>query len=499
MRINALIRLLVFTGLLLGLVGAPPAIQAQEVTTSAAAEALGIAAGVHLRPSVTYGSDLHAFNTQVGKNAAIIMWFADFVTGNDFFLYDKLNNTQQLPAQEKPVIMLTLEPKNGRQANGCDRDYSGFIGYDAMIAGRCDTFIRNLATAMAQRPAARFLIRFAHEMNISDSPYWPGHSGKTPADYIQMYRRVYQVFTAAQDAAGVRNAEFVWSPNYFSQPAEAWNYYYQYYPGDNYVDWIGVSGYNWYPYQNEPNRSFKQIFGDLDGTDAYYSDQGFHPGILYDISCRYAKPIILAEIGAAHRSGTAQQKADWILDAYRKLAAHPFVRAVVWFNDYAYAGNEINFRVTGVESEITNAYKTALQSSAYRSTLPALADATPPARYCWTDVDKAGQPVYRLSRTSVTVKPNSRFDVSVSGILVPDDPTVSVAAMPGGVAAALIEDGLSAPWGDALLRFTTAANTPLGTHTVIVRVSSLQGVYELPLQLQVVDKLYEARLPLVIR
>ena len=36
--------------------------------------------------------------------------------------------------------------------------------------------------------------------------------------------------------------EFVWSPNYISN---IYPHYSHYYPGDDYVDWVGVDGYNW--------------------------------------------------------------------------------------------------------------------------------------------------------------------------------------------------------------------------------------------------------------
>ena len=495
------INFLLLLAMLIGLSGYPQDVgMAQEILAGTTADTLGIATGVHLRPSDTYGRDLHAFNTQVGKNSAILMYFTDFFYGFDSYLYEKI--TQQVPPGEMPVLMLTVLPTSGRQDKGCDKNYDGFIGYDALLSGKCDNFIRKFATSIAQKANTRFLIRFAHEMNLSDSSYWPSHSGKSPDAYVQLYRHFYQVFTAAQDAAGGRNAEFVWSPNYFSHPAESWNYYDHYYPGDSYVDWIGLSGYNWYPYNSQPNRSFKQLFGDLDGTDAYYSDAGFHPGILYDLSCRYAKPIILAEFGAAHNADTVQQKKDWITDAYNRLPTHPFVRAVVWFNDYSFAGNSIDFRVTQpgtVPSEITNAYKNAVQMPQFRSALPEREAATPPMTYCWTDAGKAGQAVFRLSRSIAMAENNSNTHVSLMGMLFTGDPEITFASLPPGFSASVIDDSLVAPWGEANLRFTIDSNVSAGTYAMVVRVNSLQGVFDLPFQVKVVDQLYTYHMPLLSR
>ena len=131
-------------------------------------------------------------------------------------------------------------------------------------------------------------------------------------------------------AEGVPNVEWVWSPNCASNPVEPWNTIQAYYPGDEYVDWIGLSGFNWYQW-GRPWESFVAIY------DA----------VLKDLTCRYAKPQILAEWGSVDGGTPQTAKAAWISDAYRQIPAYPFVRAVVWFNDYAYADRtQADFRVT---------------------------------------------------------------------------------------------------------------------------------------------------------
>jgi len=80
-------------------------------------------------------------------------------------------------------------------------------------------------------------LRFGHEFNGHWYP-WSPFAGTEPARYIQVWRRLHDIFTQ-EGATGVR---WMWSPNAglpSSPRLEQW------YPGDEYVDLIGVDGYNW--------------------------------------------------------------------------------------------------------------------------------------------------------------------------------------------------------------------------------------------------------------
>ena len=341
----------------------------------------GIAHAAHLRPTINYGDEVEAFNDLVGKNIAIVMYFLDWTGVSasqalDPFLLNQIQNQISEPS-ERPVVMLTWQPMKQNTSYGCTKTYDGVIPPADIIAGNCDAYITQFALDLKAR-SERFILRFAHEMNITDSPWWPGHFGGDASLYVQMYQHVYDVFSA-QD---VPNVEWIWSPNYGSNPTDEWNDLHNYYPGDSYVDWIGLSGFNWYisPGHSEPWRTFEFLFDD----------------VLKDLTCTYAKPQMIAEIGSVEGGGSVPTKADWILDAYSKMGSYPFLRAVVWFNDYAYASpSYADFRVTtstaqdGSVSPIpsgtnawTNAYSTGISSATFTSVLPSLVDATPTNTIC---------------------------------------------------------------------------------------------------------------------
>jgi hypothetical protein len=356
---------------------------------------LGITHGAHIRPvhipgglpgldgDWGYGKEILAFDDLIGKDIGLVMYFAswrgtDSGAAFDTFLSILIDYEITDPGR-RPVIMITWSPISGRILTGCDKNYGdrNVIPPADILDGDCDTYITNFANQINARPE-RYIIRFAHEMNIEDSKWWPGHWSPDASLYVDMYRYVHKKFVDA----GVDNVEWMWSPNYASNPPDAWNAIPNYYPGDDVVDWIGLSGYNWYTSRpTDPWRTFDYLYDD----------------VLNDLTCRYAKPQIIAEIGSIEGSG-ALTKAGWIADAYQGARNYPFVRSMVWFNDYAYENPaDADFRVTtGAEwlypdnvnplpaatSAWTEAYAAAIADPIYTSSLPSLAAATPPHPIC---------------------------------------------------------------------------------------------------------------------
>lgn len=181
--------------------------------------------------------------------------------------------------------------------------------YDAWLAERADA-ARALGKPLFLRPL--------WEMN-GDWSSWDGvHNGRDPGAYVEAWRRLHDIFTRA----GADNVIWVWSPNARDVPAERWNHWTNYYPGDDYVDWVGMDGYNWgtaVPWHSW--RSFATIFGPL-----YKSYAG-------------RKPIMVAETASTEIGG---DKAAWIASARSSLARRfPAIKALVWFD----SNKETDWRV----------------------------------------------------------------------------------------------------------------------------------------------------------
>ncbi len=211
-----------------------------------------------------------------------------------------------------------------------------------IIDGHHDDYIRQWARDAASWGRPMYL-RFAHEMNCNWYPWSPGVNGNTSsAEYVAAWRHIHDVFRQE----GATNVRWVWSPNVAyngSIPFE------EVYPGDAYVDWVGLDGYNWGT--AKPQSSWQElaaIFGPSYETLAAMTN----------------KPMMIAETASAELGG---DKAAWIREGLlNELPARfPRVRAVIWFNEY----KETDWRVNSSEASLT-AYREVAASSSYQGRLP---------------------------------------------------------------------------------------------------------------------------------
>jgi hypothetical protein len=193
---------------------------------------------------------------------------------------------------------------------------------DAILSGRYDAMIRQRADDVRAFDAPLFL-RWGWEMNGNWSPDDGSHNndpGKHdgPQKYVAAWRHIHDIFTAA----GATNAVWVWSPNATDVPAARWNHWTRYYPGNAYVDWIGIDGYNW-------------------GTSRSWSSWTSFAHLVKPIYDDYAgrKPIMVAETASAEHGGS---KAAWF-DSVRKALPRRFpgIAALVYFE----ANKEVNWTV----------------------------------------------------------------------------------------------------------------------------------------------------------
>lgn len=166
------------------------------------------------------------------------------------------------------------------------------------------------------------LLRFGFEMN-GDWFSWGGQ----PEMFIQAWRRVHGIF----QEEGATNVEWVFSPNCVSVPNKPENAIPKYWPGDEYVDWLGVDGYNFGDHHDEWHRwqSFHDIFDPV--LDLYAKE-------------RPELPVLIAEFGCA--PGRPGQKVDWIRDAGRLLEQRPQVIGAIWFNFDKRREGEPNWTLT---------------------------------------------------------------------------------------------------------------------------------------------------------
>jgi len=164
-------------------------------------------------------------------------------------------------------------------------------------------------------------IRFDHEMNGVWYP-WSEDDGKggsingnSPGEYVKMWQHVHDIFE--QEGAN-RLVIWVWAPNIVNNlPSthKTVEYLTSLFPGDDYVDWVGLSGYLRPPYKAENDFTFEYTYGAS-------LDQ------LREIT---DKPIFLAEVGASEVEG---HKPAWITSFFDGLAKpeNDDIIGFAWFN-----------------------------------------------------------------------------------------------------------------------------------------------------------------------
>jgi len=178
-----------------------------------------------------------------------------------------------------------------------------------IASGGFDSYVRRYADQIRAYAGPVFL-ETLHEMNGTWYPWGGTVNGNTPADYVAAWRHLHDVF----QAEGATNVTWTWTPNGETVPNTAANRPVAYWPGAQYVDWVGIDSYNWGPSGVTEWRTFAQMF---DANLAMLSTFG--------------KPIVIAETASVEKGG---DKAAWITTLFETLTGpdHDVVGAVVWFN-----------------------------------------------------------------------------------------------------------------------------------------------------------------------
>lgn len=221
---------------------------------------------------------LNAFVDHYGWLPRVINFYRDF---------DRV--TPLLYPGELPVLrnaaaaMVTWEPNETPIAS--------------IAAGELDDVIDAGAEAI-NRYGNAVLVRFAHEMN-GDWYDW----GRDPDLYVAAWHHLVKRMRMHTSLA-----RFVWCPNVIggSSPELA-----PWWPGDFYVNWLGLDGYNW------GGREWRSPYETFKAT--------------YDAITRLAthKPVVIAETASSEEGG---DKARWIRNLPRALERMPRTTALCWFD-----------------------------------------------------------------------------------------------------------------------------------------------------------------------
>ena len=178
--------------------------------------------------------------------------------------------------------------------------------------GKMDGELRAWARAAAdfEHP---FLFRLNNEMNSDWTSYGGVVNLADPTIFTSVWQRIYRIF----EEEGVDNCIWIYNPNDRQAPPSNWNNSLAYYPGNEYAQMIGVTGYNngtYYTQWAEEWREFDVIY------DLIWDE--YHP--------RFAAfPWIITEFAS---SGIGGDKVAWINNMFEHIGDYPNIRMAVWFS-----------------------------------------------------------------------------------------------------------------------------------------------------------------------
>ncbi|WP_297766135.1 glycoside hydrolase family 26 protein [uncultured Muriicola sp.] len=284
--------------------------------------------------------EINDFEKIIGHKIGSVVWFPtwddEFPTKSCEMLYKR----GIIPHLTWELFWPSKDPNNTRQTGP-----NGYEGFNDVLAGKYDEYIDRFARD-AKAFDQRVLIRFLHEFN-GNWYVWSGNKNGNveggPEKVVAVWKYVVDRFKKI----GADNVKWLWVPHGPSTDlsTEAWNDVSNYWPGDAYVDWIGLDGYNFYPQDPwggaRPLRDFDNCFRDLYDSCAVLGKQ----------------PMMIAEFGTGEFQSGNFNKAAWVRDAFTKIKTeYPRLKIFTWFN----INKELDWRVNS-SPEALSTFRTAMQ------------------------------------------------------------------------------------------------------------------------------------------
>ena len=262
---------------------------------------------------VLWGAAAGGF-TSVPRDAALKAWEATTGrTATIFHTYHRGDELFPTPAE----IAMTQDPRHPRVLLLNWRVTRGAT-WAQVAAGKRDARIDRWAAYVRRIYQPRFFLALDHEpehdVNTAVS------SGMTARDYAAMYRHVIARLRADGVINAVTVVAFMGNEKWMAMP-----WWKDLYPGDDYVDWVGLDSY----VSVEKGSYHYGTFGDLLNRAPTAGGPGFYD---WAVNCHPRKPIMIAEWGAYHRTEITSSKAAAFDTVLPQLTAHPAIKAVVYFD-----------------------------------------------------------------------------------------------------------------------------------------------------------------------
>jgi hypothetical protein len=208
-----------------------------------------------------------------------------------------------------------------------------------ILEGKHDMLIKEVASEIKKYNGG-VLFRLNNEMNGDWCSYSAWFTQTDTDIYIEVWKYFYEIFEEEK----VDNVLWVWNPNWGDFPEFKWNHYMNYFPGEKYVDIVGLTGYNtgnYYDY--EYWREFKEIYDPM----------------LEEYNDYFGYEFIITEFGSNSVGG---DKALWIEKMMNEIQKYD-IKLAIWFSsiDYDSNGDPARIYLLDENEKILNAFKEGLE------------------------------------------------------------------------------------------------------------------------------------------
>lgn len=266
--------------------------------------------------SMVDGSRIRTFEQQSGKRIVWAYFSNNWFKGIEFPT-DKVNAI----VDQGVVPFIRMMPRSNWHGYGQDKNYS----MQRIIDGNFDGALRQWCRDAAATDTA-LMVEFGTEVNGNWFP-WNGKyngGGETDGygdprypDGAERFRDAYRHIEDLCNAEGANNITWVFHVDAEPSPNTSWNAMDLYYPGDRYVDWLGISVYGpqkpgeqWRPFTPIMDRGYKKL-----------------------AEVAPDKPIALLEFGAVKEDSNNNQ-AEWIAAALKSIASdrYPRLKAISYWS-----------------------------------------------------------------------------------------------------------------------------------------------------------------------
>ena len=343
-------------GLSLALVGCHKNVAVQHIDRNGPVEVAIPEHGAYTGAFMDFGDEeddvtlemIEDFEQLVGKHQAIIA--SSSYWGEQNFPIDNLNVIWRHGSL--PLVFWSPWDKPYEEDRGPDK-----FSLTEILAGQWDAYIDKWADG-ARNFGHPLIVAFGVEMNGTWFPWSGKYYGGAEWDKEhnnwkgpETFRKAFRYVVDRVRARGANNIKWMFHTNNYPYPYETWNCAPAYYPGSNYVDWLGLSVYG-QQYKDEPNPDIPSLIN--------------WP---YEEMCRLDphKPIMVAEWATGEfphsTDGGGLGKSEWIKQALQLFRTFPRIKAAIYWHerwqnaDGSYSNLHVNSSV-----ESLNAYRSGVAS-----------------------------------------------------------------------------------------------------------------------------------------